>query len=152
MKRNKIMRGPFQFMQFSVIGLTNAGVDIGTLNLLLILFPTDDRGMLALFNTIAYSLAVANSYYWNAHITFRHSAEGNNRQRLAFIVQGVVSLGVNNFVFLGVNQLFQVLEIPRWVRYNTAKGLAMFLSFTASFFMMKFFVFKETKEKNRGKI
>lgn len=151
MKRNKLMRGPFQFMQFSVIGLTNAGVDIGTLNLLLILFPTDDRGMLALFNTIAYSLAVANSYYWNAHITFRHSAEGNNRQRLAFIVQGVVSLGVNNFVFLGVNQLFEVLEIPRWIRYNTAKGIAMFLSFTASFFMMKFFVFKETKEKNREK-
>ncbi|WP_158737331.1 GtrA family protein [Alteribacillus sp. YIM 98480] len=152
MKRNKVKHGPFQFMQFSVIGLTNAGVDIGTLNLLLILFPTDDRGMLALFNTIAYSLAVANSYYWNAHITFRHSAAGNNRQRLAFIVQGIVSLGVNNFVFLGINQLFQVFEIPRWIRYNTAKGMAMFLSFTSSFFMMKFFVFKETKEKNREKI
>ncbi|SDH82756.1 Putative flippase GtrA (transmembrane translocase of bactoprenol-linked glucose) [Alteribacillus persepolensis] len=143
MKRQKRVKGPLQFMQFSVIGLANAGIDIGVLNLLLILFPTDDRGLLALFNTIAYSLAVANSYYWNAHVTFRHSAQGSGRQRLFFILQGIISLGVNNLVFLGAQQLFQVLEVPRWLRYNTAKGLAMFLSFTASFFMMKFLVFKE---------
>ncbi|RSL29863.1 GtrA family protein [Salibacterium salarium] len=151
MAKKKMTRGPFQFMQFSVIGLANAGVDIGTLNLLLLLFPTDDRGMLALFNTIAYSLAVANSYFWNVLITFRNSAEGSRRQRLTFILQGIVSLGVNNVVFLGANQLFQWFEIPRWLRQNIAKGLAMFLSFTASFFMIKFFVFKDTKQHSPRK-
>ncbi|SFE79639.1 GtrA family protein [Alteribacillus iranensis] len=143
MKRDKKRRGPFQFMQFSVIGAANAGIDIGTLNLLLLLFPTEDRMVLAAFNTIAYSLAVANSYFWNAYITFRHASEKSNRQRIAFILQGLVSLGINNLVFLGLSELFQMIGVPRWIRYNLAKGTAMFLSFTASFFMIKYFVFKK---------
>ncbi|WP_026701317.1 GtrA family protein [Salibacterium aidingense] len=147
MAKKEKTKGPFQFMQFSVIGLANAGVDIGTLNLLLLLFPTDERGLLALFNTIAYSLAVANSYFWNVLITFRNSAEGSNRQRLMFILQGIVSLGVNNLVFLGANQLFEWVGMHRWLRYNIAKGCAMFLSFTSSFFMIKYFVFKDTDRK-----
>ncbi|QAS52312.1 GtrA family protein [Halobacillus litoralis] len=147
MKKKKMRKGPFQIMTFSAIGIANAAVDIGSLNVLLVLFPTDERGILALYNTIAYSLAVANSYFWNSYITFRHSDEGSNRQRIAFILQGIVSLGVNNLVFLGANQLFQIIEIPRWLRYNLAKGLAMFLSFTASFFMVKHFVFRDSSKK-----
>ncbi len=132
-----------QFLQFGVIGFANAAIDIGTLNLLLILFHTDDRGMLLLYNTISYILAVVNSYYWNASITFKRSAKGSNRQRILFIVQGLVSLGVSNLVFLGANELLQLIGTNNWLRYNVAKGLAMFLSFLASFFMVKYFVFRD---------
>lgn len=143
MAHYKPKRGPLQFLQFGVIGFANAGIDIGTLNLLLILFHTDDRMMLLLYNTIAYTLAIVNSYYWNASITFKRSAKGNNRQRILFIVQGLISLGVSNLVFLGVNELLQLTSVPNWLRYNIAKGMAMFLSFLASFFMIKYFVFKD---------
>ncbi|HLR60904.1 MAG TPA: GtrA family protein [Lentibacillus sp.] len=143
MAHHKPKRGPLQFLQFGVIGFANAGIDIGTLNLLLILFHTDDRMMLLLYNTIAYTLAIVNSYYWNASITFKRSAKGNNRQRILFIVQGLISLGVSNLVFLGVNELLQLTSVPNWLRYNIAKGMAMFLSFLASFFMIKYFVFKD---------
>ncbi|WP_164669889.1 GtrA family protein [Virgibacillus doumboii] len=149
MKKQKRKSGPFQFMQFSVIGFANAAIDIGTLNLLLLLFHTDERAMLLLYNTIAYTLAVANSYFWNASITFKKSAESSNRQRILFIVQGVVSLGINNLVFISANTLMEVIGIPNWLRYNVAKGLAMFLSFVASFFMVKYFVFRDFgKNKN----
>ncbi|WP_240377392.1 GtrA family protein [Bacillus piscicola] len=147
MKKTANSKGPFQFLQFSIIGIANAGVDIGTLNLLLLLFPTDDRVVLVVFNTIAYSLAVANSYFWNASITFRHTVEKSGRQRLLFILQGIVSLGVSNLVFLGLADILQLFPIPRWFRYNLAKGIAMFLSFTASFFMIKYFVFKKKKHQ-----
>ncbi|MFD2761531.1 GtrA family protein [Lentibacillus juripiscarius] len=143
MAQNKQKRGPMQFLQFGVIGFANAAIDIGTLNLLLILFHTDDRGMLLLYNTISYILAVVNSYYWNASITFKRSAKGSNRQRILFIVQGLVSLGVSNLVFLGANELLQLIGTNNWLRYNVAKGLAMFLSFLASFFMVKYFVFRD---------
>ncbi|GGK06593.1 hypothetical protein GCM10007063_31470 [Lentibacillus kapialis] len=143
MAQQKQKRGPLQFLQFGVIGFANAGIDIGTLNLLLIFFHTDDRMLLLLYNTIAYSLAVANSYFWNASITFKRSAKGNNRQRILFIIQGLVSLGVSNLVFLGTNELLDYTAVPNWLRYNIAKGLAMFLSFLASFFMVKYFVFKD---------
>ncbi|SFB28999.1 Putative flippase GtrA (transmembrane translocase of bactoprenol-linked glucose) [Lentibacillus halodurans] len=143
MAQRKPKRGPLQFLQFGVIGFANAGIDIGTLNLLLILFHTDDRILLLLYNTIAYTLAVANSYYWNASITFKRSAQGSNRQRILFIAQGLISLGVSNLVFLGVNEWLDYIAVPNWMRYNIAKGLAMLLSFLASFFMVKYFVFKD---------
>ncbi|WP_022792549.1 GtrA family protein [Marinococcus halotolerans] len=143
MGKNQKRRGPLQALQFSVIGVTNAVVDIGALNLLLFLFPSEERMTLTLFNTIAYALAVTNSYIWNVFITFRDSAKGSTRQRLVFIIQGLISLGINNAVFLGFNALFQALGVPTWIRQNLAKGLAMLASFTASFFMMKYFVFKD---------
>ncbi|GAB3060974.1 GtrA family protein [Virgibacillus ainsalahensis] len=153
MKKQRKWRGPFQFLQFSVIGFSNAAIDIGTLNLLLLLFHTEERGWLIVFNTIAYTLAIINSYYWNASITFRTSAKGNNKQRLKFILQGIVSLGVNNLVFLAFGEILQFFGVPGWLRVNIAKGIAMGLSFTASFFMIKYFVFKDTRkhymEKNR---
>ncbi|RYG72022.1 GtrA family protein [Lentibacillus lipolyticus] len=143
MAQNNQKRGPKQFLQFGVIGFANAAIDIGTLNLLLLFFHTDDRWLLLLYNTIAYILAVVNSYYWNASITFERSAQGSNRQRILFIIQGLVSLGVNNLVFIGINELMQLLGVNNWLRYNVAKGLAMFLSFLASFFMVKYFVFRD---------
>lgn len=142
MEKHKGKSGSFQFMQFSVIGIANAAIDIGVLNLLLLLFHTDDRMLLLLYNTIAYTLAVANSYFWNASITFKGSAKSSNRQRIMFVVQGLVSLGINNLIFIGANTFMDVIGIPNWLRYNVAKGLAMFLSFVASFFMVKYFVFK----------
>jgi len=146
MKQRRRRRGPFQFLQFSVIGLANAGIDIGTLNLLLLIFTTDERGWLIAFNTIAYTLAVANSYFWNASITFRRSAKGSNPQRLKFIVQGLVSLGVNNLAFVAFSEILQFAGVPGWLRVNIAKGIAMALSFTASFFMIKYFVFTDTRK------
>ncbi|GAA0594523.1 hypothetical protein GCM10009001_08300 [Virgibacillus siamensis] len=148
MTKHKRKSGPFQFMQFSVIGVANALIDIGALNLLLILFYTDDRAMLLLYNTVAYTLAIINSYFWNARFTFQHTAKGSNRQRILFIIQAIVSLGVNNLVFIGANALMEVIGIPNWLRYNVAKGLAMFLSFLASYFMIKYVVFRRKKGKN----
>lgn len=145
MTKQKRKSGPFQFMQFSVIGVSNALIDIGALNLLLFLFYTDEKATLLLYNTIAYLLAIINSYFWNAKYTFQHSAKGSNRQRILFIIQAVVSLGVNNLVFIGANALMEVFSIPNWLRYNIAKGLAMFLSFLASYFMIKYVVFKKNK-------
>ncbi|MFD1361768.1 GtrA family protein [Lentibacillus salinarum] len=148
MAQQKRKRGPLQFLQFGVIGFANAGIDIGTLNLLLLLFHTDNRMLLLLYNSIAYTLAVVNSYFWNANITFKRSAKGSNRQRFLFIAQGLISLGVSNLVFLGVNDLLELTAFPNWLRYNTAKGLAMLLSFLASFFMVKYFVFRDFGKKH----
>lgn len=81
---NKRKSGPFQFLQFGVIGIGNALIDIGTLNLLLILFYTEDRMMLTIYNSISYTLAIANSYFWNANITFNRTSKGSSYQRIGF--------------------------------------------------------------------
>lgn len=81
MVKQKLLRGMFQYGQYSIIGISCGIIDIGTLNLLLFLWPTDQEIWLALFNTIAYSLAVFNSYIWNSRITFRHGHEKSRKQK-----------------------------------------------------------------------
>ncbi|WP_411953918.1 GtrA family protein [Alkalibacillus sp. S2W] len=142
-EEKKRKSGIKQFFQFSVIGGSNAAIDIGVLNLLLILFPTTDTLTLILFNTTAYSLSVLNSYLWNASITFNRTSSGAKRQRVGFIIQAIISLGVNNLIFVAINALFGLFGIPAWLAYNIAKGSAMVSSSLASFFMIKYYVFKD---------
>ena len=147
MESSEKRRAPIQTLQFTIIGISNAVVDIGSLNLLLLVYPTNHGVTLTLFNTLAYCLAVSNSYIWNSMFTFRHAAKGSMKQRLGFFLQGLFSLLINNSVFLAFNLLFQSIGMPVWIRHNLSKGLAMFSSFLASFFMIKYLVFKDRSQK-----
>ncbi len=145
----KSRRGAFQVVQFSMIGVLNALVDIGSLNLLLLIWPTGDHEVLLLFNSIAYTLAIINSYIWNSRLTFRKHAVNNWREKTHFFVQAGISLLISNAVFLISIDILSLLSFPLWMIHNMAKGLAMFLSSTASFFFMKFFVFRRLKRFER---
>lgn len=138
-----------QFTKFTLIGAMNSIIDLVILNILLLLFPTKNSLILMLFNTIAYSFAVMNSYIWNANWTFRHHATKNRRELFYFIIQAVVSLIINNIVFVSGAFLLGILAVPTIYEQNIAKGLAMLVSGIASFTFMRFIVFHNnpTKEK-----
>ena len=59
----KLKKGSVRFSMFTVVGLLNAVVDIGTLNLFLWFASTRDPSVLALYNGVALVLAKVNSYY-----------------------------------------------------------------------------------------
>ncbi|WP_166000019.1 GtrA family protein [Bacillus sp. Cs-700] len=147
MKQWRIGRGSKQVMSFSAIGVMNALVDIGALNLLMLFFPTDDRIQLIMYNTISYVLAIINSYFWNAKLTFPSKAIHDRKQVLLFVVQAVIALGISNLVFYGALLIFEWISLPRYIERNISKGLAMLLSSASSFFMMKHLVFPRTKPK-----
>ena len=63
--RTKLKKGGIRFSKFTVVGFFNAAVDIGTLNLFLLLASTRDPSVLALYNGVALLLANFNSYVWN---------------------------------------------------------------------------------------
>ncbi|MGB8000420.1 MAG: GtrA family protein [Anaerobacillus sp.] len=145
MKQRRIGKGSKQVMSFSAIGVLNALVDIGALNLLMLLFPTDDRIQLIIYNTISYVLAIINSYFWNAKLTFPSKAIHDRKQVLLFLIQAVIALGISNLVFYGALLAFEWITLPRYIERNISKGLAMFLSSASSFFMMKHLVFPRSK-------
>lgn len=153
-KRNK--RGLVQYANYSVIGLLCAALDLLVLNTLLILFPTRDASLLTLFNTLAYTAAVTNSYIWNSKYTFK--VRKSKKQLIPFISQAIVSMFIANGIFLaGIWLLDKLPLFPGWVDTNIAKGVSMYASFQASFFFNKYIVFRTTplfhgkKERQRNR-
>ena len=135
-----------QVMQFSFIGISNAAIDILSLNALLFLWPTTQNYLLLLFNTISYLLAILNSYFWNTKYTFNNHSKINIKEMTLFVIQAIIALAISNLVFILSIELLNrqtIFSISSFLNQNIAKGLAMLLSSTASFFFMKFFVFRK---------
>ena len=145
-KRDKLKRGGKRFSKFSVVGLSNAVVDIGVLNLFLWLQPTRDPMMLVLFNGIALVLANMNSYVWNSLWTFRGRADHGPRQTVLFALQALVNIGVSNGLFWAlIRPLLVETDIPAYLVGNTAKIISIVVASTISYFIMRYLVFSRRR-------
>ncbi|MGF1472545.1 MAG: GtrA family protein [Rubrobacteraceae bacterium] len=143
-KRELLRRGSVRFSKFSVVGITNAVIDIGTLNLLLWLAPTREAWLLALYNAFALVLANLNSYVGNSFWTFRGRAEHNRRQTSLFILQALANILVSNGLFyLLVRTLLVYDVVPGWIAGNVAKVISIVVASVMSFFLMRFLVFSK---------
>lgn len=149
--RRGLLRGLIQYIKFGAVGLTSGALDLGSLNLLLLIWPTSNHVLLVVFNTFAYALAVLNSYIWNSKYTFKEGHSNSHGQKVAFIVQAIISLFISDGVlYVGTTLLTMTHWFPKLVVYNIAKLLSMFLSSLASFFFMKFFVFRKKSGYSRA--
>jgi membrane-associated phospholipid phosphatase len=63
-----------KYAKFSLVGISNALVDLGVMNLLLLVHPTRSPEVLVGYNLVALALTNSNSYLWNTLWTFRHHA------------------------------------------------------------------------------
>jgi putative flippase GtrA len=132
-----------QYVRFSLVGLSNAIVDLGILNLLLRIRPTTDPFLLVLDNTIAVAAAILNSYIWNSRWTFRPAATGSSRERVLFVAQGILNVAVNDLVLLGMTAVLEPREdLGYLVISNLAKLVAMLTASTLSFFLLRTIVFR----------
>lgn len=128
--------------------MTNAVVDLGSMNLLLVFFPTKLHALLLLYNSIAYILTMINSYILNSRITFKRNSDRTAKQKLHYIVQVVICFLVSNVVFIGGVFVTEGLFNNAWIAQNTSKLMSMVLSSLASFYLMKYYVFKKRKTES----
>ena len=123
-----------QFLQFAVVGASNAVVDLGVLNLLLALL---------LDNSIAVALAILNSYLWNTRWTFRTDVTHQQRQRALFVAQALLNIAINNVVLLAVAGILPPAPtVSSLVLNNVAKLAAMFAASSTSFLLLRLVVFR----------
>ena len=141
--RTKLKKGGVRFSKFTVVGLSNAVVDIGTLNLFLWLASTRDPSVLALYNGVALLLANANSYVWNTRWTFRSRAKRNDfRQRTLFALQVLLNIAISNGLFwVMIRPVLIHTEIPAYLAGNVAKVISVLVASTIGFFFMRYVVF-----------
>ncbi len=140
--RQRLKSGSLRFSKFSIVGFTNALVDIGVLNLLLWLEPTRDAYMLAIYNGVALVLANVNSYLGNTMWTFRGRANHSRRQTSLFLIQALINISVSNGLFYLLVRFLLIYDVmPAWIAGNTAKIISVVIASTISFFLMRYVVF-----------
>ena len=145
-KRAKLKNGSVRFSKFSAVGLLNATVDIGVLNLCLWLYPTREVYLLVVFNGIALVLANANSYIWNTLWTFKGRAKHDLRQGVLFALQALVNIGVSNGLFWAlVRPIIVYTELPTYLAGNVAKIASILVASSISFLIMRYVVFSRTR-------
>jgi putative flippase GtrA len=141
--RTKLKKGGIRFSKFTIVGFSNAVVDIGTLNLFLWLASTRDPSVLALYNGVALLLANLNSYVWNTRWTFRGRAKRNDlRQRSLFALQVLVNIAISNGLFwIMIRPVLIHTEVPAYLAGNVAKIISVGVASTIGFFFMRYVVF-----------
>lgn len=130
-----------------MIGFLNAFIDLLILNVLLLLSPKDAFHIFV-DNTIAVICAITNSYFLNRRFTFRDVASKDAGETARFFVQAFLNLVLNDViaVFLSTYLIFSK-SIPVFVSSNISKGLAMFISSSMSYFLMRYMVFRAPTNK-----
>ena len=142
----KLKRGGKRFSKFSLVGLSNAAIDIGVLNLFLWLEPTREVSLLVLYNGVALVLANLNSYIWNTLWTFRGRADHDVRQIVLFALQVLVNIGISNGLFWAlVHPIIVHTEVPTYLAGNVAKIISVTVASTISFFIMRYVVFSRRR-------
>ena len=142
----KLKSGGKRFSKFSLVGLSNAIIDIGVLNLFLWLEPTRDVTMLVIYNGVALVLANSNSYLWNTLWTFRGRAEHDVRQIVLFTLQVIVNIVISNALFWAlIRPIIVYTEVPTYLAGNTAKIISVIVASTISFFIMRYVVFSRKR-------
>jgi putative flippase GtrA len=141
--RTKLKKGGIRFSKFTIVGFSNAVVDIGTLNLFLWLASTRDPSVLVLYNGVALLLANLNSYVWNTRWTFRSRAKRNDfRQRALFALQVLVNMVISNGLFwIMIRPVLIHTDVPAYLAGNVAKIISVLVASTIGFFFMRYVVF-----------
>jgi putative flippase GtrA len=145
--RSKLKKGSIRFTKFTLVGISNAVVDIGTLNLFLWLASTRDPLLLALYNGVALILANINSYFWNTRWTFRSRAKRRDlRQRTLYALQILLNISVSNgLFFVLVRPVLVYTDIPAYLAGNVAKIISVVVASTISFFVLRYVVFSRRR-------
>ena len=134
----------FEFGKFLVIGLSNAIIDFGVLNLLILLTDIERGHYFSLFKGLSSIAAIVNSYLWNRVWAFESSEPEKPKEFLQFVVVSFIGVIINVVVAsLVVNVIGPIGEIPPRVWANFGAFFAIVMGGLWNFLGYKFIVFSE---------
>ncbi|SFV04434.1 GtrA family protein [Alicyclobacillus macrosporangiidus] len=129
-------------LKFACVGVLSAAIDFGVLNALLWTAPAGGW-LRTLYNSVAVVCALANSYAWNCRWTFAERADGSRSERRRFFLQAVLNVALNDATWLTLGGWLSHLgHLQPRVADDAAKAAAMLISSTASYELMRRWVFR----------
>ena len=136
-----------QLSKFGAVGILNASIDFGVLNLFSILTGATAGIKIGGFNVPGVALAVVNSYLWNKHWVFQSGGQGKGQQDLPrFLAVTIIGLVLNStLVVLATTYVTPPFGLTGAVWLNIAKVLITLFTLVWNFLGYKFFVFAKKK-------
>src|SRR3989344_576276 len=133
-----------QFIKFGITGGLNALIYLGVLNLLISATKIAAGFYYSLFVSIAFIVAVINSYLWNKHWVFKAGGSGGGRGEfikffLVNLVGFLINVGAASLVVNVIGAPAGVSE-PLWA--NIGAVSEVFFTLFWNFIGLKFLVFK----------
>lgn len=123
-----------EFIRFGLVGVLNTGIDLGSFTLLYRLAGLEPL----LANTIAFLIAVTNSYWLNRRWTFRQQE-----------VKGPLAYG--RFVLLNIGGLIlgslAILLLGRFMALELAKIIASLVTLIWNYLSSRYFIFKPAPQR-----
>ncbi|MDP3014962.1 MAG: GtrA family protein [bacterium] len=133
-----------QIAKFAAVGGLNTLLDLGVLNVLILISGIAAGYWYPVFKGISFVIANINSYFWNKHWTFGVSDSANIKEFSQFLTVSIIGFGINiSAASLMVNIIGapENISLERWA--NIGALSATMISLIWNFIGYKFFVFKK---------
>jgi putative flippase GtrA len=131
----------WQFLRFCIVGMSNAVIDFGVLNLLLWLYPTTDNWKILGYNSVAVLLAATNSFFWNKYWTFQKRNSITFQEVYRFIVVASGTTLMNDTLIWLLGRILPGIMGSNLAGANVLKLGAIIGTMSISFFGMRLWVF-----------
>jgi len=136
-----------QFSKFVAVGLLNTAIDFVLLNVMTIMTGVTQGFGLVILNTVSFTAATTNSYFFNKRWTFRDTRRDQEEKKfLQFLaislVGAVMNGGVIFLVITFAKPALASLPLTDQLWVNVAKVFATGISLVWNFLGYKFIVFK----------
>lgn len=128
-----------QFAKFFLVGLLNTLIDLGSLNLLILVSGIGSGLWYSAFKGASFLIATANSYYWNKRWTFKSNQKKFGKFLVISAVGFVINVGVASFLVNLIGPQAN-LTIKVWANVGAITGSLIGLMW--NFLGYKFIVFK----------
>lgn len=133
-----------QVAKYGAVGVLNTLIDAGMLNLLSAWSGVYSGTPIILYNSIGFSVAVVNSYFWNRYWVFASRDTQYGKEFVQFVIVSAIGLGLNTgLVYLLTTFVTPFSGLTPQVWENVAKAIAIPLSFAWNFAGYKFIVFRQ---------
>ena len=132
-----------QLSKFAAVGILNAAIDFGTLNLFSLITGATAGIKIGGLNVPGVAIAVINSYFWNKHWVFRGGGQSQAQQDLPkFLAVTATSLILNSvLVVVATTYITPPFGLSGATWLNIAKIFVTVFTLVWNFVGYKFFVF-----------
>lgn len=139
----------YQAAKFILVGSLNTFIDLGILNLFILLTSVASGYLFVTFKGISFTIAVINSYFWNKHWTFKSKEDKTGKEFIQFIIVSVVGFIINiGTAALIVNGIGPQGGISETLWATIGALAAVVTSLGWNFIGYKFWVFKDQALEN----